>query len=860
VPPPTTPTLPEDITSALAALATAFPDNCELITLPNKSADPPGVEITCVRLHEGTVLKDPAVLVIGGVHGREMVPPDALLRLAQDLLAAYKNVADITFPPLTAQVNLPKPAPPLAIDYPAYRIPADHVQKIIKSVDVYILPCVNPDGRQWDILTPAIPFPQGWRKNRRPNPDNKSDKAVGVDINRNFDVAWDFGRYFDMFSYWSKFDRGPASAWAERDTFNGVSDPSRTVTVAGGPTGGSFILSFGGADTGSIPFNAPASVIQDQLTALTTIKAGNITVTGPDGGPYSVTFTGTLAHPIPMLTASHSSLTGGNNPRVHIYQDGPADPSRTVTIKGDPTGGSFTLSFGGADTASIPFNAPASVIQDRLTALSTIGAGNITVTGPDDRAFLVTFTGALAPPNALLTVSSSLTGGSNPDVEIEQDGPADPSRTVTITGDPTAGSFTLSFGGADTAPIPFDAGRSAIEDQLAALPTIGPGNVAVNGLYDRAFLVTFTGALAQPTALLTASYPGLTGGSNPRVQIQHAGPTAEPETLNVQWLVDNRKIRFFLDVHSAGRTILVPWALEDNGNDPSMSFRQQVWDWQRDGLPPADILPPHTNYNEYVPNDFPYHLGNKLNEIAGAMRTAILRASGADPAAALGTDDRKDHSAYAVGFSSRYYLPHGGGPNTGGSDDYAFSRQFVDTSRAPIYAFTMEVGGDEEGLFHPDYTAPANQYQKIEREVYAAADAFLMAAANWGRWCLIATAAYGSEAHPDVVFLRTLRDDELRSTRLGRRVVAALERIYYTFSPATARYLIGRPRVSRLVRTAVVHPVVVLLWSLARASAPIRPHGLRIGALAVAIVVLIAIVTVSAAACIAVAAVALSRM
>jgi hypothetical protein len=149
VPPPTTPTKPADIFAALSTLSTSFPANCELITLPNKSAEPPGVDITCVRLHDdGTPPKDGfSVLVMGGIHAREMAPPDALLRLAQDLLDSFKNVTDITFGPLTAQVNPPSPAPPLAITYPSYTIPRDVVRMIIKNIDLYIFPCVNPDGR-----------------------------------------------------------------------------------------------------------------------------------------------------------------------------------------------------------------------------------------------------------------------------------------------------------------------------------------------------------------------------------------------------------------------------------------------------------------------------------------------------------------------------------------------------------------------------------------------------------------------------------------------------------------------------------------------------------------------------------------
>lgn len=57
---------------------------------------------------------------------------------------------------------------------------------------------MNPDGRLYDITHPATPFPPGWRKNRRPNPDRTDPTAVGVDLNRNFDIAWDFARYYDM--------------------------------------------------------------------------------------------------------------------------------------------------------------------------------------------------------------------------------------------------------------------------------------------------------------------------------------------------------------------------------------------------------------------------------------------------------------------------------------------------------------------------------------------------------------------------------------------------------------------------------------------------------------------------------------
>jgi hypothetical protein len=103
-----------------------------------------------------------------------------------------------------------------------------------------------------------------------------------------------------------------------------------------------------------------------------------------------------------------------------------------------------------------------------------------------------------------------------------------------------------------------------------------------------------------------------------------------------------------------------------------------------------------------------------------------LEAAGADLSDP--SNPRGSHSTYRAGQASRYYDPRGGGPLTGDSADYCMARQFIDPSRAPIFALAMEVGDDEENGFHPDYTAPNNHYQKIEREIFASVIEFLMAA------------------------------------------------------------------------------------------------------------------------------------
>ncbi|MGZ3140805.1 hypothetical protein ACVDFE_02130 [Lentzea chajnantorensis] len=93
----------------------------------------------------------------------------------------------------------------------------------------------------------------------------------------------------------------------------------QTLTMTGGPTGGTWTATLNGQTTGAIPFNAAASAVRTALEALSTIGAGNVTVTGANGGPYTVTFVGALAGAnVNAMTASGAGLTGGTTPSVAV--------------------------------------------------------------------------------------------------------------------------------------------------------------------------------------------------------------------------------------------------------------------------------------------------------------------------------------------------------------------------------------------------------------------------------------------------------------------------------------------------------------------------------------------------------------
>lgn len=89
-------------------------------------------------------------------------------------------------------------------------------------------------------------------------------------------------------------------------------------------------------------------------------------------------------------------------------------------------------------------------------------------------------------------------------------------QTVTITGSPTGGSFTLTYAGQTTGAIAYNAAATAVQSALRALSNMPESGVSVTGSAGGPYTVTFAdGAnVAQMTA--TSS---LTGGTTPGVTV-----------------------------------------------------------------------------------------------------------------------------------------------------------------------------------------------------------------------------------------------------------------------------------------------------------------------------------------------------
>lgn len=88
-----------------------------------------------------------------------------------------------------------------------------------------------------------------------------------------------------------------------------VIDNQQTISL-GTPSAGNFTLTYKGQTTGNIAYNATSSAVQTAFQALSTVGT-NATVSGGAGGPYTVTFSGTLATDTTAITGNGAGLTGG---------------------------------------------------------------------------------------------------------------------------------------------------------------------------------------------------------------------------------------------------------------------------------------------------------------------------------------------------------------------------------------------------------------------------------------------------------------------------------------------------------------------------------------------------------------------
>lgn len=125
---------------------------------------------------------------------------------------------------------------------------------------------------------------------------------------------------------------------------------------------------------------------------------------------------------------------------------------QNVRITGNPTGGTFTLTVGAQTTAAIAHNAGPAVVKAALEALTSVGVGNVLVTGIgvlDTNGLDVAWTDAKDGTTQNITSTApALTGGTSPAVSITQKQAVSAWKNVGHTSRGTMPEF--GFDGGDT--------------------------------------------------------------------------------------------------------------------------------------------------------------------------------------------------------------------------------------------------------------------------------------------------------------------------------------------------------------------------------------------------------------------------
>ena len=159
----------DEVDAAVVSLAAAYPALTELVTLPNLTVE--GRTTHAIRVGAASASARDGVLVIGGVHAREWGSCEICISFAADLLEAYSGSTGLA--------------------YGGTSFTAENVAALVESLNIFVYPCVNPDGRKFSQETDAM-----WRRNRNPADSGGNPDCIGVDLNRNYDFLWDFPSVF----------------------------------------------------------------------------------------------------------------------------------------------------------------------------------------------------------------------------------------------------------------------------------------------------------------------------------------------------------------------------------------------------------------------------------------------------------------------------------------------------------------------------------------------------------------------------------------------------------------------------------------------------------------------------------------
>ena len=162
--------------------------------------------------------------------------------------------------------------------------------------------------------------------------------------------------------------------------------------------GGTFRLKFGSETTGNLAWNASTAAVKAGLEALSAIAFDDVEVTrgkvtneiqvinldGATGGTFTLSFAGHTTAPIPFNANDLTLWTALNAlPSISLFdlsvRSKVTNEVQVISMVGEPTSGTFTLTFDGQTTAPIAWNAKPPAVYAALNNLSNLGPLDFTV-------------------------------------------------------------------------------------------------------------------------------------------------------------------------------------------------------------------------------------------------------------------------------------------------------------------------------------------------------------------------------------------------------------------------------------------------------------------------------------------------
>jgi hypothetical protein len=385
----------------------------------------------------------------------------------------------------------------------------------------------NPTA-SFSSLAGQFKNPQGVAVNTTgAGPADAGDIYVADELNNRVQRFNVLGEFVSM---WGKDVVSPGGTGEQGIPTNERQSVSLGPEFGGGAvTGGTFTLTFNGQTTSAIAWDATAAIVDQRLESLSNIGTGNVSVTGPAGGPWTVEFVGTLANTdVAQLTGAGAGLT--------VTGLFPAVVKVTTTTAGGltPTTEVCTVAAqckeGVAGSLGGEFSTPTGIAVDQTTGKvyvvernSSGGARVQAFTG--DGQFLwaagknvIKNGGAGNVPTSPVLVNEKQT--------ITLSGPFELGCfcNLSISG----GNFTLKFEGENTAAIAYNSSAATVQSALEGLANLDPGQVVVTGAAGGPWTVEFTGSKGGTDLLqMTGNPTGLTpSGSSVEVNTTQNGSTS----------------------------------------------------------------------------------------------------------------------------------------------------------------------------------------------------------------------------------------------------------------------------------------------------------------------------------------------